>query len=152
MENNLNTHNNKRIPLVIGIGGISRAGKTSVTKFISKSFNIHKVVQIDMYLIGPIKKFDESLNDYIEDWEDPLSYDLDKFYNDLKFEKENYDGIIIAEGFLLYSKKEFVDLIDIKIWLDVDKETARERRINTKHYGSDFYFNEYIWKGFIERK
>jgi uridine kinase len=152
MENNLNTENYKKKPLVIGIGGISRAGKTSVTKFIAKSFNIQKVIQIDKYLIGPIKKFDENLQDYIEDWEDPICYDLDKFYQDLKFEIENYEGVIIAEGFLLFSKKEYVDLIDIKIWLDVNKEVARDRRKRTKHYGSDYYFDDYIWKGFIERK
>jgi uridine kinase len=62
------------------------------------------------------------------------------------------NGVIIAEGFLLYSRKEFVDLIDLKLMLDVDKEVARDRRKRTKQYGSDYYYDEFISKGFIERK
>lgn len=147
--------------LVIGIGGISRAGKSTLTKALIEELKPIAVFKIDDYLINPIKKFDETIQNYIIDWEDPVVYDLEKFYLELMQKKEEINSTchedkktkyIIAEGFLLYHRKDITDLLDFKIKLSIDKEICRSRRKNTKHYVSDHYFDEYIWKSFNENK
>ena len=65
---------------------------------------------------------------------------------------KNVIEIIVAEGFLLYISQEISELIDVKILLDVDKEVALSRRKSTKSYPSDYYFDEYIWKVWIDNK
>jgi nicotinamide/nicotinate riboside kinase len=159
---NKNKNNKNKKIIVIGIGGISRTGKSTLTNNLKKKLNIINTFHIDNYIISPIKKYDENIKDYIEDWEDPICYNLNKFYEDLKeykinsinnFINDNNElNYIIAEGFLLYNKKEITELIDIKINYIIDKEIARYRRKSTKYYGSDYYFNEYIWKCYFENK
>ena len=113
---------------------------------------------IDDYGIGPIRKFDEKINDYVDDWECPEVVDLEKYYEDLKNLKENTivnDNeikYIVVEGYLLYNRKDISDLIDLKFNYFIDKEIARERRKNTKFYTSDHYFDEYIWDQYFINK
>ena len=139
--------------IVIGFGGVSRAGKSSLVRKIKELLSINESLHIDNYLKSPIQKYDENLKDNINDYEDPIAYDLDKFHKDLiNIISNTKNKFILVEGFLLFSRKDISDLIDIKIILDVDKEIARERRKNTKDYPSDYYFDEYIWKGWNENK
>lgn len=152
--NNGSSINNDGKVLVIGIGGISRAGKSTLRNFLINQLNPVGIFHIDDYLISPIKVFDTNINDYIENWEDPIAHNLDKFYEDLKFSKQtaaengtsNQIQYIITEGFLLYNRKDISDLIDLKLCFVIEKELCRNRRKSTKFYGSDYYFDEYIWK------
>ncbi len=154
--------NNTKKVIVIGIGGITRAGKSTLRNFLVEKLNPIGVFHVDDYGLGPIKKWDEKIQDYIDDWEDPVAHDLEKMFKDMKelkenainnlSEKEQEVSFIIAEGFLLYFRKDITDLIDIKISLKMDKEICRERRKNTKFYTSDYYFDEYIWKCYHENK
>ena len=81
--------------------------------------------------------------------------------NDMKILKESTINnsndsdevkFILAEGFLLYNRKDITDLIDVKISFVIEKELCRYRRKNTKFYGSDYYFDEYIWKCYHSNK
>lgn len=156
IENNCNMKISKKKVIVIGIGGISRAGKSTLRNFLVERINPIGMFHVDDYLISPIKKWDEKIQDYIEDWEDPIGHDLDRMQKEMKALKEsainNLESesqevkFIIAEGFLIYNRKDIADLIDVKISFVIDKELCRERRKNTKFYGSDYYFDEYIWK------
>lgn len=155
-ESLCNSNFNKKKLIVIGIGGISRAGKSTLRNFLMQRINPIGMFHVDDYLISPIKKWDEKLQEYVEDWEDPVGHDLDRMLKEMKALKEsainNLDSevqdihFIIAEGFLLYNRKEIADLIDVKISFVIDKELCRERRKSTKFYGSDYYFDEYIWR------
>ncbi len=163
-SNNLESYKNEKKKLiVIGIGGISRSGKSTLRKTLKNKLNPTAIFHIDEYIISPIKKWDNKIQSEIMDWEDPKCLDLDKFYRDFKNSKEkilnnsksDYTGeteYIIAEGFLLYFRKDITDLIDIKFSFNIDKELCRERRRNTKDFPSDHYFDEYIWKGYHQNK
>ena len=147
----------KNKTIVIGIGGISRSGKSTLIKKLVDHYKLKSFVCFDDYLIGPVTKMDKIVNSYIEDWEDPKGWDIEKYKETLlKLKEKDNDtndlNIILVEGFLIYYRKDISSLIDIKIMLDIDKEVARERRKKSKHYGSDYYFDEYIWNGFILTK
>ncbi len=139
-------------PLVIGVTGISRSGKSTVTKKLGEYFKTENIISMDSYLIHHgIMKDDPNWKSPIPDWEDPRCYEFDKFKSqveELKNSKEMKNKIIIIEGFLLFMRKDIADLADFKIYIEIEKEVARERRKNTKHYHSDYYFDEYIWKIF----
>jgi uridine kinase len=155
-ENNCNIKFNKKKVIVIGIGGITRAGKSTLRKFLVERINPIGMFHVDDFLINPIKKWDEKIQEYIEDWEDPVGHDLESMHKEMKalkelainsLDTESQDvKFMVAEGFLLYNRKEIADLIDVKISFVIDKELCRERRKNTKFYGSDYYFDEYIWR------
>ena len=145
--------------LVIGITGISRSGKSTLAKKLAEFYNTKNVLYMDDFLVhkGILKTDNKWKNGTspIADWEDPNCYDIDKFIYKLEELKSNRNyttnlnnNIIIVEGFLLFSRKDVFDLVDYKIYIDIDKEVARERRKSTKFYHSDYYFDEYIWKGF----
>jgi uridine kinase len=157
-KNNSNKNNNKGKVIVIGIGGISRSGKTSMTNKLKEVLNPIDIFGIDDYGIGPIRKFDENINDYIDDWESPEVVNLDKYYLDLKnlkentLVKDNEIKYILVEGYLLYNREDITNLIDLKFNYFIDKEIARERRKNTKFYNSDYYFDEYIWNQYFINK
>lgn len=138
----------------IGIGGISRAGKSTLVKKLCDHYNLQSI-HFDRFLTSPIEKYDQNIQANILDWEDPSCYNIDKFNEQLvqlKNELVRDRRIYIVEGFLIYSRKDITDLFNCRVLMDIDKEVARERRKNTKDYPSDYYFDEYIWKGFNERK
>lgn len=156
LENN--KESSKKV-MIIGIGGISRSGKTTLRNYLEQKLKPVGIFHIDDYGYGPIRKYDENIEDFIDDWEAPEAHNLDKFYLDLKNLKNEIEQnstqeikYIIAEGFLLYNRKDITDLIDLKFNFYIDKELARERRKSTKFYHSDYYFNEYIWKLFYINK
>ena len=74
-----------------------------------------------------------------------------KLYKEEKLNSSEKE-YVIAEGFLIYYRKDISDLLDIKFNFIIEKEVARIRRKNTKHYVSDYYFDEYIWRCFNENK
>ena len=152
---NLETNNISNNSVIIGIGGISRAGKSTLISKLAHYYKIEKMVRFDEFLIAPLLKNDYNAQSIIEDWEDPKCYDFDKFKDNLlsiKNEELGVKRIVLVEGFLIYYRKDISNIFDYKILLDVDKELARERRKRTKHYGSDYYYDEYIWKGFQSNK
>lgn len=82
------------------------------------------IFHIDHCIKNPIKKYDEKLGDYIEDWEVPIIFDSDRFSDEMntridfsyKNSKKNVD-VIIVEGILLYYRNDISDLIEMKILL-----------------------------------
>jgi uridine kinase len=138
----------------IGIGGISRAGKSTLVKKLCSIYNVQSI-HFDKFLIAPIEKYDDNIKEIINDWEDPACYNIEKFkemLSDLKEETIREKRIFIVEGFLIYSRRDISDILDCRLLLDVEKEIARDRRKKTKDYPSDYYYDEYIWKGYQQRK
>lgn len=146
---------------IIGIGGISRAGKSTLRRSLIDKLNINEksIFKIDSYLISvPKPTLDKENNKMIKNWEMPDYYNLDKLYEDLlirisQVKDSKNEEIILIEGFLLFTVKKIIDLIDLKFYIKVDKVIALERRRLTKcDEDLDFYFENYIWKYFFINK
>jgi uridine kinase len=137
---------------VVGICGVSSSGKSTITKKLKNENIFDMVLNVDDYLLKPLLVYDEKLETYIELYDDLKVYDLDKFYTDLNSAKLEYQSILV-EGFLLYARQDISDLIDIKIFLKVEKEICKERiRKRNDRNSDDYYFDEYVWKGFYKMK
>jgi uridine kinase len=138
--------------LIIGIGGISSSGKSTLADRLAQTLKADRILRIDEYGTGPIMVYDKTADMVIENHEDISTYNLSLFYSDLAEAKKTY-RLTIAEGFLLYDRQDITDLIDIKITLNVDKAVCKERIKGRPHRNAeDYYFDNYVWKLYMEKK
>lgn len=134
--------------MIIGIGGVSRSGKTFLAKIL-KDFYQESEVNIlnqDDYI------FHENLIPRIRgeiDWECPESIDFDWFLKDI-VRASTISDIVIVEGFLIYYDKRIKDILDRKIYLSISKELYLRRKIHDKRWG-DFpdWYMDHIWNSFL---
>ena len=132
--------------LVIGIAGGSGSGKTTVVKSITEKLKAEKVVVIpqDSYYKDLSDESDESKRSHNFDHPDAIDWELlCKQLSDLKsgksIEQPVYSyiscsrsktetvkvdpaDVIIIEGILIFTCKELVDQMDIKLFVDADDD------------------------------
>ncbi len=133
----------------IGIGGISRAGKTQLANFIKDLFSDLKVVILsqDDFVFEHDKL--PVINDEI-DWESPASIDFKKFREAISKDTKKYD-IVIAEGLLIFYKSDICMEFDKKIFVHINKAVFRERKLTDTRWGSfpDWYV-DHIWNSYMK--
>ncbi len=135
--------------MVIGIGGVSRAGKTTlaykIREWIGKPhvFILHQ----DDY-IQPEKK-QPKINGII-DWEHPGSLDFIK----LKYLLQKYTKqfpFVIVEGLMVFYDRQIFDLLDKRIYIQISKETFLNRKTLDKRWGDEpEWYMEHIWKSHLK--
>lgn len=135
---------NQKTEMIIGIGGVSRAGKTSLAMLIQNWFGKDqvKILHQDDY-IQPIDKM-PNINGHT-DWEHPLSYDFIGLQKAIKRERKHFK-IIIVEGLLVFASGQLVKLFDKCMFLKINKETFLSRKTLDNRWGEepDWYI-EHIW-------
>ena len=139
-------------PFLIGICGGSASGKTSVANIIFKYVGLQNCLlfSMDMYYKGPNDEERKHLSDYNFDHPDAL--DLDLLRQHLKMLSEGkeinmpiyeFNGsyrkketqvvkpnkIIIFEGILAFHDKRMRDMMDMKIFVDLDGDVRLSRRV-----------------------
>ena len=139
-------------PYLIGISGGSGGGKTSVANLIHKSLGKKDslLFSMDTYYKDLTPEQEKDLNNY--NFDSPEALDLDLLYthlNDLmhwkKIEMPTYDfstnkrnsytinlepaKVIIFEGILAFYDKRMRDLMDLKLFIDLDDDIRLSRRI-----------------------
>ena len=135
--------------MIIGIGGVSRSGKSSLA-VLTEGLYPEKIVSILCQddFVFPLPQIPEIKGEI--DWECPESIDFNHFYKVLK-EASLLNDIIIAEGLLVFNKPEIESLFDKKIFISISEEAFRKRKIIDKRWGSfpDWYV-DHIWKSFLK--
>ena len=139
-------------PFLIGICGGSASGKTSVANIIFKYVGLQHCLlfSMDKYYKGPNDEERKHLSDYNFDHPDAL--DLDLLASHLKMLMENkpinmpiysFNGsyrkketqlikpnkVIIFEGILAFHDKRMRDIMDMKIFVDLDSDLRLSRRV-----------------------
>ncbi|HEY9362753.1 MAG TPA: hypothetical protein VIQ00_05800 [Chitinophagaceae bacterium] len=143
--------------MIIGIGGVSRAGKTSLSGFLKKNLG-RKCVEIhldsyikdsshwDFFMKYPI--FYLSSIHKMFDMEHPDVIDFNRLYEDIIRSNEENE-IVIAEGFLITHDPRIKNLIDCYIHVAVNKEEFIKRRTNDYKKSNSWYAN-HVWKSFMK--
>lgn len=134
-------------PFVIGISGAVGSGKTWFANRLKESIS-------DVVCIFSLDNYSKDLK-HVENleftYDNPLAIDYDKAYEDLskllqgeKTDLPIYDyishsvvsskslkspSVIIIDGLYAFSDPRFLDKMDIKIWIEVDEDTCRRRRV-----------------------
>lgn len=136
---------------IIGIGGVSRSGKTHLSHDIVWHYRQQGKRTIAVRQDDFVKLNDDipKINDEIN-WEIPNSIDYPLIIKTLEFLEENFD-IIIIEGHLIYADLALVNKIDTPFLLQTTKSTFIRRKADDTRWGNvPKWYVEYIWKAFEE--
>ena len=166
--------------IIIGICGCSRCGKTKLTKELIQQYINLNQLNINTYIHCSSIHLDKYFNrekisknliktskgHTYRNWEFPGALDWDDFLITINKQikemseniKDNKKGILIIEGYLLFSpefekyKEEvnnYLNIFDYYIYICLDKAIAKERRMKTTKVGNDYY-DEILWPEHIK--
>ncbi len=130
--------------MIIGIGGISNAGKSNLARRIKNYYSSKKVTilcQDDFAM--PTEKI-PLIKDHV-DWERPESINFPLYEKTVNETIDNSD-ILIIEGIFAFYKESITKLIDKKIFLTLDRRFFFMRKNIDLRWGKepDWYI-EHIW-------
>lgn len=128
--------------LTIGIAGGSGSGKSTFAKILAERLNPVKTVMIstDGFFRRPLPKMiSPSSGREYEDWNSPESIDLEKVIEAVRQSRQEGDEsqVVIVEGLSVLYFPELVEMMDLKIFIDLDSDERMYRRIkrNMKMWG-----------------
>lgn len=162
-------------PLVVGIGGPTRSGKSTLADRLHEHFGstMSSVIHQDKYFSFR-KPFHEPTG--YDNWEVPEALDFDRFLASIRSAKLRLTimcdecrtkhqettqstectnalnlrrNVLFVEGFLLFINSEVVDLFDRKIFISISRETCHKRRQSTTPVPED-YFEQILWPSYLE--
>lgn len=130
--------------LVIGIGGISQSGKSTLTRELKKKLSSQglsvKVFEIDHYTIE--KDQIPSIKDRL-DWEHPESIDWERLVTQIQ--KATAD-VVLIEGIFAFDTR-LVSFYSKKILIEVDHSTFMERRKKEIRWGEEpLWYLDHVWE------
>jgi nicotinamide/nicotinate riboside kinase len=136
--------------MVIGIGGVSRSGKTSL------AFLIKRIVEQRGETATVISQddfaFEESKIPKIRhriDWECPESIDFQRYKNEIVDKQATYQHVI-TEGILNFWDAETDTLFDRRLFVLIKKDIFFRRRLQEKRWGFEpKWFIEHVWKSYL---
>jgi uridine kinase len=134
--------------MIIGIGGISRGGKSFLAKEIKKNLNHKQVIILHQDDFVLSKNKIPKIRNHI-DWESPLSINFDLFYTSI-LDAHNRAEIVIAEGLFAFYNKEINAQYSSRILVELPKYefVKRKRRDGRWGYEEDWYI-EHIWQSYL---
>lgn len=131
--------------MVIGIGGLSRAGKTSLAEKLADYYGRERVTILHQDdFVNPEDEIPK-IHDRI-DWEHPGSMN---FKGLIQAIKNSDTGIVIVEGILVFFNSDLRSLFDKKILLEIDKPTFLDRRHQENRWGHEpEWFIQHVWDSY----
>jgi len=136
---------------IIGIGGISRSGKTFLANGLAAKLvaSGRKVMVFDQdNFVFPVDQI--PLYQGHTDWEIPESIDFDKFRMAVVKASEEYE-YVIAEGLMVFYDPVIYKLFDKSIFIKISKEEFLNRKKYDQRWGKepDWYI-DHIWEGYLK--
>jgi nicotinamide/nicotinate riboside kinase len=137
--------------MIIGIAGVSRSGKTSLSDLIQKKLIMKGEMTIVLHqddYVMPEKDIPKIRHRI--DWECPQSIDFQCFRSEILEAKKHCEHVI-TEGLLNFWDNEISLLFDKKIFVEISKQTFLERRQKEKRWGFEpKWFYEHVWQSYLK--
>lgn len=139
--------------MIIGIGGISRAGKGTLAdliaaRYLSEGCTVGLVHQ-DTYIVDTVK-IPKVRN--ILDWECPESLDFDAFRKAIESSAAKAD-IVLAEGLMCFYDKVINRMFDARFLIEITWTTFLRRKRNDYRWGAKpdpYWYLEHIWESYYK--
>ncbi len=135
--------------MIIGIGGVSNAGKSTLAKQIKNLFPERKIsVLCQDDFVKPHYEL-PYIHNHI-DWESLESIDFQYYYNSILTAAQHSD-MVIAEGLFAFYNPVITDLYDRKIFITISKKTFFERKRKDIRWGKEpEWYIKHIWDSYIK--
>jgi uridine kinase len=136
--------------MIIGIGGVSTAGKSSLAfqlrKYYSPKARVKILCQDDF--IKPESEIPR-IKQHI-DWECPDSIDHEMYFHAIQRERKVND-IVISEGLFAFNDERVSSLYDKRIFLMISQETFWKRKSVDLRWGKEpEWYMEHIWNNYLK--
>jgi len=136
--------------MIIGIGGVSTAGKSSLAfqlrKYYTPAAKVKILCQDDF--IRPESEIPR-IQHHI-DWECPESIDHDMYFQALQRERKVND-IVISEGLFAFNDERVSSLYDKRIFLMISRETFWKRKSADLRWGKEpEWYTKHIWNNYLK--
>ena len=137
--------------MIIGIGGLSRSGKSFLAEelkklFVSRGKSVTVLDQEDFVL--PSKEI-PLIRDHV-DWEIPESIDWQKLKTTISLDKKNSD-VLIIEGLMVFWDEWIRGKCDKRIFIEFDKkEFVSRKRIDLRWGKEPEWYIEHIWQSYLQ--
>ncbi len=137
--------------MVIGIGGVSRSGKSTLANLLVTHFRKTGKKAIIFHQDDFV--FPETQIPQIKgktDWESPLSIDFNLLQEVVLDFNSRFD-IVIVEGFFAFQNDELNRLYNKRIYIKINKQTFFIRKFMDTRWGyiPTWYMN-HIWQSFLK--
>ncbi|MEO0554925.1 MAG: hypothetical protein AAF149_17090 [Bacteroidota bacterium] len=133
--------------MIIGIGGCSRSGKSTIAVALADELQNSTILSLDNYAF-PEKNLPVVHNRH--DWEIPEAYNFDRLIAEIEKLKIDY-SVVIVEGILVFYDVRLARMFHKRILMQIDKSTFLVRRKQEVRWGSEpDWFIEYVWSSFLK--
>ncbi len=137
--------------MTIGIGGVSRSGKTSLAFLIKKILEERGETAIVLsqddfvFETQQIPKIR-----YRTDWECPESIDFQRYKKEIVDKRAQFQHVI-TEGLLNFWDAELDAFFDRRLLCSIKKDIFFDRRMKEKRWGFEpKWFIEHVWKSYLK--
>ena len=136
---------------IIGIGGVSRSGKSFLAKQLAARFEKtgRSVKTFDQDDFVFPERMIPTIRNHL-DWERPESIDFQKLKLAISNARKDYD-IVIAEGLMVFSYPDVFRMFNYTIFIKLDREEFLARKRSDLRWGRepDWYI-DHIWEGYLK--
>lgn len=130
----------------IAIGGVSRSGKTFLTKMLNEHLESSIVIHQDTYI--PDENEIPLINNHI-DWERPEAIDWKSFGNAIIDAKQS-NKYVLVEGLFAYWNEKINLYYDKHIFISLSKPVFTKRKKEDLRWGAEpEWYIEHIWQGHL---
>jgi uridine kinase len=130
--------------LVIGIGGISRSGKTTLSIQLANVLGDCNVIHQDHYNAAVLPRIRNHI-----DWEIPDAVDYRSLLEDIKKARPLHSCIIV-EGILIFSNAKLNAIFDKRIVISLPEAEFKKRKAKDLRWGREpNWYIDHIWSSFL---
>ncbi len=132
--------------MIIGIGGVSRSGKTSLAVSLKSKLVDAEILSLDDY---PSSRENFTFIKNTVDWEHPSSLDFNRIIEDINLLKNKHE-IVIVEGIFIFHHSVLKRLIDKFIFINLEKYVFLSRKKEDGRWGYvPAWYREHIWESHL---
>lgn len=135
--------------MIIGIGGVSNAGKSKLAIEVKSYFPLKDVLILCQDDFVKPAEMIPQINNHI-DWETPESIDVEA-YKKAIISASEIDEVVIAEGIFAFSYPSLNLLYDKRIFVSISKEVFMERKMKDLRWGREpNWYIHHIWDSYLQ--
>ncbi len=137
--------------MLIGIGGVSRSGKSTLARLLVNHFRDSGKTAIVLHqddFVFPTTEIPR-VRDKV-DWEHPHSVNHDLLWETTQFYKERFE-VLLIDGFLAFHDPRLNGSYDKRIFVSISKETFLQRKEDDLRWGDiPRWFFAHIWESYLQ--